>query len=106
MFFFQKIHQQPSMNDLINKPKLCRTSKSVHGISQHRNNAAEPQHISINSSIPAFNKSSISAFNNSCISPHKENKSLTAIKSGVGKTLSEKFSNLGVRNYSVFRNGK
>lgn len=75
-------------NHSVPKPKLCRTAKSLHG----------PHSGHFSSSALGARRGAGPALG--------EQKPGTVIKGGVSKTLSEKFSNLGMRNYSVFRNGK
>lgn len=83
----QNYHHQVQ-NHSVPKPKLCRTAKSLHG--PHSGHFSSSALGSRQGAGPAFG----------------EQKPSTVIKGGVSKTLSEKFSNLGMRNYSVFRNGK
>jgi len=74
-------------NHSVPKPKLCRTAKSLHGPHSGR-----------------FSSSALGSRHGA--GPELGEKQKPVIKGGVSKTLSEKFSNLGMRNYSVFRNGK
>jgi len=74
-------------NHSVPKPKLCRTAKSLHGPHSGR-----------------FSSSALSSKHGA--GPELGEQQKPVIKGGVSKTLSEKFSNLGMRNYSVFRNGK
>merc|ERR1719500_771432 len=72
-------------NHSVPKPKLCRTAKSLHGPHSGR-----------------FSSSALGSRHGA--GPELGEKQKPVIKGGVSKTLSEKFSNLGMRNYSVFRN--
>jgi len=71
---------QAPITNSVQKSKLCRTANSIHGPHQHRvcnaGRGRGPGDIS-----------------------HHE-------KGVITKTLSEKFSHLGIRQYSVFKNGK
>jgi len=70
----QTFHAPVKAENSVQKPRLCRTAKSIHG----------PHRVSINTG-PA---------------------DISNEQRAVTKTLSEKFSYLGIRQHSVFRNGK
>lgn len=70
----QTFHAPLTAENSVQKPRLCRTAKSIHG----------PHRVAINTG-PA---------------------DISNQQRGVTKTLSEKFSYLGIKQYSVFRNGK
>ena len=67
----------PQNSENVPKSKLCRTAKSIHGLPT--SSLRQPLHG---------------------VAP------VPATKGGVSKTLSEKFSNIGMRNYSAFKSGK
>ena len=72
----------PQNSENVPKSKLCRTAKSIHGIPTF--SPRQPLHVVSLSSVAP----------------------VPATKGGVSKTLSEKFSNIGMRNYSAFKSGK
>ena len=80
----QNFHVPAAAKESIPKQKLCRTSKSIHGLSTKNMTINNIHH---NQQPPQQQQTAV-------------------IKGGVSKTLSEKFSYLGMRNYNVFRNGK